>query len=157
MSMPSGVPIPAVVGIAAALSLMSLGGGAYEMLVVDAAWPARPDLIQARHGGLLRRRFWMPMHGLFELTLITALVVEWTTPAVRVPLLYAFGAHAVMRVWSFAYFIPKALAFEADGPSHPGTAAARAWVQRSRLRLPLDLVTTTCVVTAFVVALRGTP
>lgn len=153
MGMLSVVPI--VVGLAAAQALMSLGGGAYEVLVVDAAWPARPNLIQPQHGGLLRRRFWMPMHGLFELTLLTALVMAWSTPAVRVPLLYGFGAHAVMRVWSFAYFIPKAMAFESDGPSHPGAAAARAWVQRSRLRLPLDLVTIACVVTAFVVALRG--
>ena len=147
--------VAGVVGVAAVLALMSLGGGVYEVLVVDAAWPSRLDLIQPQHRGLVRRRFWMLMHGLFELTLLASLVMAWSTPLVRSPLLCAFGAHAAMRVWSFAYFIPKAMAFESDGPAHPGAAAARVWVRRSRLRLPLDLVTIAGVVTAFVVAVGG--
>lgn len=147
--------LPVFVGVAAALALMSLGGGVYEVLVVDAAWPSRPDLIRPTRGGVLRRRFWMPVHGLFELVLLASLGMAWTTPAVRLPLLWAFGAHALMRVWSFAYFIPRALAFEADGPSNPGADAARDWVRRSRLRLPLDVVTIGALVTAFVVAMDG--
>jgi hypothetical protein len=35
-----------VVAFAAALALMSLGGGFYEALVVDPFWPKRPDLVQ---------------------------------------------------------------------------------------------------------------
>lgn len=149
------VSLPVMVGVAAAMALMSLGGGVYEVLVIDAAWPSRPDLIRPARGGVMRRRFWMPMHGLFELALLASLVMAWSAPTVRLPLLWAFGAHALMRVWSFAYFIPRALAFEAEGAAYPGTEAARNWVSRSRLRLPLDLVTIGAVVTAFVAALGG--
>lgn len=147
--------IPVVTGTVTALALLSFGGGIYEMLVIDAAWPGRPDLIQPQHGGLLRRRFWIPMHVLFECTLLTALVLTWSHPAVRLPLLCGFAAHALMRVWSFAYFIPRALAFEADASAPASVEAARAWCRRSRMRLPLDAVTIGSAMTAFVVALGG--
>ena len=44
------------VALAAALALISLGGGAYEFLVVDPFWPRRLDLIQPQRGGISRRR-----------------------------------------------------------------------------------------------------
>ena len=34
-----------VVGFAAAFALISLGGGFYEVGVVDPVWPARPDIV----------------------------------------------------------------------------------------------------------------
>jgi hypothetical protein len=63
------------VSIASALALISLGGGLYEFLVVDPAWPHRPDIIQPDRGGISRKMFWIPAHTMFELTLIGALVI----------------------------------------------------------------------------------
>jgi hypothetical protein len=143
-----------VVAISAALGLMSLGGGFYEILVVDPFWPKRLDLVQPSRGGISRRRFWIPAHVAFELTLIAALAWAWSQPAVRTPLLVALASHAVMRIWSGFDFIPKALAFERAGPGTVSEAAARAWTRRSRLRLPLDLVTCAAMGCGLIAAAR---
>jgi hypothetical protein len=128
-----------LIAISAALSLVSIGGGFYEFLVVDPFWPRRPDLIQPQRGGISRKRFWIPAHTTFEVSLIASLIVAWSLPTVRTALLVAFASHAVMRIWSAFDFIPKALRFEqADSIAE---SDARAWSRRSLGRLPLDLVT----------------
>jgi hypothetical protein len=136
-----------LVAIAAALALVSLGGAFYEFTVVDPFWPRRPDLIQPARGGVSRRRFWIPAHTAFELALLAALVALWSEPEPRAWLLVALASHAAMRIWSAFDFIPKALAFErADTVDE---RAARAWTRRSRLRLPLDLVTCFAMLAGF--------
>ncbi|MEI7873115.1 MAG: hypothetical protein WCK95_13390 [Alphaproteobacteria bacterium] len=143
-----------VVAFATALALASVGGGLYEFTVVDPFWPKRPDLVQPTRGGISRKRFWISIHVAFEVTLIAALVVAWSQPAVRNCLLVALASHAVMRLWSGFDFIPKALAFEKADPAAVSEAAARAWTRRSRLRLPLDLITCGALLTAFAAAAR---
>jgi hypothetical protein len=145
--------LPAV-ALAAAMALVSLGGGLYEFSVVDPFWPRRPELIQPERGGISRRRFWIPAHVAFELALIVSLVVAWPHTAVRVWLLCALGAHAAMRLWSAFDFIPKALAFERADPAAIAERAARAWTRRSLLRLPLDVVTCSSMLAAFAAAVR---
>jgi hypothetical protein len=140
--------------LAAALALASVGGGLYEFLVVDPFWPRRPDLIQPARGGISRKRFWISIHVAFELVLIAALVLAWSQPAVVNALLVALASHAVMRIWSGVDFIPKALAFEKADPASISEGAARAWTRRSRLRLPLDLITCGALLTAFTAAAR---
>jgi hypothetical protein len=147
-------PPLALVGLAAALAVISLGGGLYEFLVVDPFWPRRPDLIQPTRGGVCRRRFWIPAHISFELSLIASLVVVWGQPAIRFPLLIALASHAVMRLWSAFDFIPKALAFERADPSTIIESDARRWSRRSLGRLPLDLVTSAAMLIAVVTAAR---
>ena len=100
-------------------------------------------------GGISRKRFWIPAHTLFELTLIAALVAAWSIPDVRSWLLVAFGSHAVMRLWSAVDFIPRALAFERADPDHIGEDQARRWTRRSLLRLPLDVLTCAALFGAF--------
>lgn len=130
-----------IIALAAALALVSLGGALYEVSEVDPAWPRRPDIIQPGCGGVSRRRFWIPAHVGFELALIIALVVTWTSSEFRVWLLVALVSHTFMRIWSAFDFIPKALAFErADAVQED---AARAWTRRSRLRLLPNLMTCT--------------
>ena len=143
-----------LVALACSLALISLGGGLYEYLVLDPVWPRRPDIIQPGAGGVLRRRFWIPVHVAFELTLIASLIAFWSEPAVRLPLLIAAASHAVMRLWSAFDFIPKALAFEQADPATIAEDAARAWTRRSRLRMPLDLVTCGAMLAAFAAAVR---
>ena len=143
-----------IVAVATALACASVGGGLYEFSVVDPFWPKRPDLVQPSRGGISRKRFWIAIHIAFEVMLIAALVTAWSHSAMRTCLLVALASHAVMRLWSAFDFIPKALAFEKAEPGTISEAAARAWTARSRLRLPLDLVTCGALLWALVLAAR---
>jgi hypothetical protein len=141
--------------VAASLSLMLVGGGLYEFLVVDPFWPKRPDLIQPARGGISRKRFWIPAHVTFELVLISALIVGWSLPGLRFWLLAALISHAIMRIWSAFDFIPKALAFERSDPTAITEASARRWSHRSLLRLPLDLITCFAMLQALIAVIRA--
>src|SRR5262245_66358772 len=96
-----------VVALAAALALASLGGGFYEILVVDPFWPRRPDLVQPKRGGISRRRFWIPAHVAFEIVLIAALIWSWSQPAVSHPLLVSLVSHPAMPPWAAGDFRPQ--------------------------------------------------
>jgi len=143
-----------VIAAACAFALILVGGGLYEFLVVDPSWPRRPDIIQPDRGGISRSRFWIPAHVIFELLLISALVVWWSSPDVRYWLWSALISHAIMRIWSAFDFIPRALAFERAAPETITEPAARKWTHRSLLRLPLDLVTCYAMLAAFMAAAR---
>lgn len=129
-----------------------LGGGLYETVVVDPAWPKRPGIIQAQNGGISRRRFWIPAHTLFEVLLIVTLIAAWRDADVRFALLVALVSHAVMRVWSLVDFVPRAVKFEKADPAGVDEAAAVAWTRRSLLRLPLDFLTCAALLAALAVA-----
>jgi hypothetical protein len=140
--------------VATALAFVGLGGGLYEVSVVDPSWPRRPQLIQPQHGGISRRRFWIPAHTAFELLLLASLIVSWSTPDVRFWLLVALVSHVVMRIWSAFDFIPKALAFEKRESGSISEKEARSWTQRSVLRLPLDIVSSGATLAALIAAAR---
>jgi hypothetical protein len=141
--------------LATALAFVGMGGGLYEVLVVDPVWPSLRVLIQPERGGVSRRRFWIPAHTAFELALVAALVIAWSQPSVRPWLLAGLASHALMRIWSAFDFIPKALAFERADPETIAADAARRWTQRSRLRLPLDLITGVAMLAAFAAAVAS--
>lgn len=141
-----------LVAVVVLLACAQLGGGVYEYLVLDPVWPKRPAMIQPQHGGVSRRRFWIPAHAAFELLLVVALVTSWGHAGVRTALLIALASHAVMRIWSFVDFIPKAAAFEKTDPATIDRAGAERWTRRSLLRLPLDMVTCAAALTALVAA-----
>ncbi|KUI20347.1 hypothetical protein AU193_17675 [Mycobacterium sp. GA-1285] len=145
-------PTLILIATTALLACVVFGGGLYETVVVDPAWPKRPGIIQAHHGGLSRRRFWIPAHTAFEVLLIVSLIVGWSHADVRTALLVALVSHAVMRVWSLVDFIPKAVTFEKCDPAEVDEAAAVRWTRRSRVRLPLDLVTCIAMLSAMTVA-----
>jgi hypothetical protein len=145
---------PTLVLIAAAtlVACALLGGGLYETVVVDPAWPKRPGIIQAHNGGISRRRFWIPAHTVFEVLLIVSLIVTWRDADVRLALLVAVASHAVMRVWSLVDFVPKAVEFEKADPAAVDETAAVAWTRRSLVRIPLDLITCAAMLVALAVA-----
>jgi hypothetical protein len=143
-------PTLVLIAVTTLASCVTLGGGLYEVLVVDPAWPKRPGIIQPRNGGVFRARFWLPAHTIFEVLLIVALVAAWHDADARAALLVALASHVVMRVWSFAYFIPKALAFEKADPATVDEAPAVRWTRRSLLRLPFDVVASAAMLAALV-------
>jgi hypothetical protein len=143
-------PTLVLIALTALAACVSLGGGLYEYVVVDPAWPKRPGIIQARNGGVSRARFWIPAHIAFEGLLIVTLVAAWHHADVRTALLIALVSHAVMRVWSLVDFVPKAVAFEKALPADVDEAAAVRWTRRSLWRLPLDLLTCAAMLVALV-------
>jgi hypothetical protein len=134
------------------LACASLGGGIYESLVLDPVWPGRPAIVQPQHGGVSRRRFWVPVHGTFEVALVAAVIVTWGQPDVRTPILIALASHAVVRIWSLIDLIPKVVAFQKADPAVVERDAAVRWTRRSLLRLPIDVVTCVAALVALVVA-----
>ncbi|AOO82802.1 hypothetical protein [Bosea vaviloviae] len=144
-----------LIGMAILAAAIGIGGGLYEFVVLDPVWPNRPALVQPMHGGVSRKRFWIPAHIVFELLLVAALVAAWGAPGISRWLLIALATHAAMRIWSALDFIPKALAFERDEADSVSPDAARRWTRRSRLRLPLDLAKLAALLAAFWTAARS--
>jgi hypothetical protein len=138
--------------LVAFLACATVGGGLYETLVLDPVWPNRPAIIQPRNGGVSRRRFWIPIHTAFEVTLIVAIIACWGRHDVRTALLIALTSHLLMRVWSLVDFVPKAVAFEKGDPATIERSAARRWARRSLLRLPLDAITCVAALAALAIA-----
>jgi hypothetical protein len=146
---------PYAVVLAFALAAIGLGGGIYETRVVDRVWPGNIKLIQPQSGGIDRKMFWMPVHTTFELMLIVSIWAAWPLAAARHALLAALAIHAIGRGWSFAYFIPRALAFEKTDVLTPElTVRARNWVRFSVLRIPLSMATVAALAVALF-AIRG--
>ena len=145
-----------VIVAALVLAAIRIGGGLYDTLLVDRVWPANPAFIQPERGGINRKLFWMPVHLAFELIMLIAIWLAWSDETVRAWLLVAAVSHILMRVWSAAYFIPRALAFERTKDWTPDLRArAMTWVRLSVWRLPLDLVTLLAVCAAAVTAISS--
>ena len=134
----AGISVVITPLIALVFGTIGLGGGIYETLLVDRVWPGNLAIIQPRRGGLDRKRFWIPIHALYEIALLVGAWQSWNTCA-RSWILAALAAHFAARVWSFAYFIPRALRFE-ELSELTGLQLdlARRWTRLSPCRLILE-------------------
>jgi hypothetical protein len=127
--------------VALVFGAAGLGGGVYETLLVDRVWPRNPAIIQPARGGLKRGLFWGLMHPPYELALLVSVWLTWSHPAVRPWTVVALVAHLVARVWSFAYFIPRALRFEKMGDlTDDQRRQAQRWIELSRVRPFIEVV-----------------
>lgn len=143
-----GTPSLVLIAVTTLVACVSLGGALYEALVVDPYWPRRPGIIQTHNGGISRVRFWLPVHTVFEVLLVVTLILTWGDADIGAALLVALVSHAVMRIWSVFDLIPKAAEFERKDPADVDEAAARQWIRRSLLRVPLMLVTCSAMLAA---------
>lgn len=124
--------------IALVLGAIGLGGGIYETLLVDRVWPNNLAIIQPRRGGLDRKRFWIPVHTLYEIALLVGVWELWNTD-VRSWMIAGLVAHFTSRVWSFGYFIPRALRFEQLSElDELQVHLARQWTRLSPCRVILE-------------------
>ena len=143
-----------IVAVAAALACASVGGGLYEFSVVDPFWPKRPDLVQPARGGISRKRFWIAIHVAFEVAADRGpgLVLV----AARRAHLPAGGAGEPCRhapVVGLRLHPQGAGLREGRARDDQRSGGARL-DGRSRLRLPLDLVTCGAMLWALVLAAR---
>ena len=127
--------------VALVIGAIGVGGGVYETLIVDPLWLENLAIIQPLRGGLDRKRFWIPIHSLYEVALLVGVWSSWNEAGSRSWLLGAVAAHVAARAWSFAYFIPNALRFEklSELTAHEITLA-RQWIRLSRWRPILEAV-----------------
>lgn len=117
------------------LGSIGLGGGIYETLLVDPKWPSNLAIVQPRRGGIKRAYFWGPIQTLYELALVATTWLVWSDSRLRWWIVAALIIHIGARVWSFAYFIPKALWFEKlSDLTEDHKRLARAWTRLSRCR-----------------------
>lgn len=71
-----------------------------------------------------------------ELSLLVSAWVSWSHVSLRVWLIAAVVGHFTARVWSFAYFIPRAVRFEKlDKLAPEDMRSAHRWVRLSHCRL----------------------
>ena len=127
--------------VALILAAIALGGGIYETLLVDRAWPNNPAIVQPSRGGINRGLFWGPVHTLYELALVVATWSAWSDWEVRWWVITALITHLAARAWSFAYFIPNAIRFEKLGDlTEEQRHLARRWTRLSRCRPVLQTV-----------------
>jgi hypothetical protein len=132
------------------LGSIGLGGGLYETLLVDPKSPSNPTIVQPGRGGINRGRFWGLIHALYELALVAATWLVWSDSRVRWWIVSALIIHLAARVWSFAYFIPKALWFEKlSDLTEDQQRLARAWTRLSRCRPALQFASILALCASF--------
>jgi hypothetical protein len=111
--------------------------------------PASFSIIQEGNGVPLQR-FWVPVHIAITLTLLLAIILNWSQPARRNLILIGIGCYVVMRVWSGFYFIPEMLSFQKipldSAPTTELTSKVSKWARLSWFREPLDLGLFFCLV-----------
>jgi hypothetical protein len=131
------------------LGAVALGGGIYETLLIDRAWPNNPAMVQPTRGGISRGLFWAPVHALYELALIVTMWLAWSDSVVRWWIVAALIIHLAARTWSFAYFIPNALRFEKLGDlTEEQRRLAHRWTRLSRCRPVLQALSITGICVA---------
>jgi len=144
--------------IALVLGSVTLGGGIYETILVDRVWPKNPAMIQPSRGGLNRKVFWMITHPPYELALLASVWLNWAFSAARPWLILALVAHFGARVWSFAYFIPRALRFEElSDLTNDQRKQADRWVALSRVRPLIETVAVIALCVAIVLEAGNLP
>lgn len=91
------------------------GAGAFETLVIVPVWASNPPaslgMFQGAYG-LDFKNFWIAAHSLHELTFIAAIIFNWKIRNRRNVLLIVFALHAILRVWTLAYFAPTVISFQ---------------------------------------------
>lgn len=104
------------------------GAGWYEQAVLDAAWPARPDIVRPSQGGASRKRFWIPANILAVATFPPALWAAWPLPSARYAVLVAIACSIGINIATIRFFAPRVLRVERQGVA-PNNPSSLRWVR----------------------------
>jgi hypothetical protein len=91
--------------------------------------PESNKLITGEYG-LQEGNFWMMIHPLLILSIITTLMLNWKLPTRRKFVFIAFGIYALAIVVTAIYFVPELKAFAASGES--SSLPAADWYHRGQ-------------------------
>lgn len=134
--------------------IIVIGGATYEHAAVVPVWssavPKSLSMFQGEYG-LAARNFWIPVHPVTMVLLITGLVANWRTP--RRPYIIAtiLGYAAVLAV-TFTYFVPELMTLV---QTTYATTIDADLTRRANLWETLSLVRLGCMVVIAVVMLLG--
>lgn len=134
---------------------LAVGGGFYESVVINPQWSQSPPssfTIIQENTGVPLQKFWIPTHILISISILIALFLNWKIPSRRTLILVAIGSYAVMRAWSFIYFIPEMLEFQkiaVDSQSSDNLIdRVSKWKTLTYWRAPLDIISFFCTMWA---------
>ena len=139
--------IPTLLLILGCISfIIVIGGATYEHAAVVPLWtsavPASLSMFQGEHG-LAPANFWIPVHPVTIVLLVTALIANWQTPRRAYILVTLVGYVAILAV-TFVYFVPELLAITqspyAASIDPDLTRRAKVWELLSLIRLGCLLV-----------------
>jgi hypothetical protein len=119
---------------------MLLGGAAYEHLVYFPVYLSDlPDSAVLANGkyGLNPGIFWMLIHPLLVLSLVTTLALNWRTRARRQRILITLAIYASIIIITQIYFLPELGAFRHSAESNVSPAE---WLVRGKRWLVLSWV-----------------
>ena len=92
--------------------IIVIGGATYEHAAVVPVWtsavPASLTMFQGEYG-LAAANFWIPVHPVTIVLLVTALIANWRTPRRPYILATLVGYVAILAV-TFVYFVPELMA-----------------------------------------------
>jgi hypothetical protein len=109
-----------------------LGGVVYSHLVYFPVYLSDlPNSAVVVNGpyGLNEVRFWAMIHPLLIISLVAALVLNWTSPARRKLIALSFAVYVIVLLISFFYFVPELVLFRNSAQS---TVPAAEWLVRGR-------------------------
>jgi hypothetical protein len=138
--------------VVAALGMgMVVGSGVFQALYVMPEYFADPPASLARFQQDASVRYWLPLHAVTLIALVTGLVVEWDSGR-HVLLLWGLGTYVLCWAVTFAFFIPGVVAFnrvDTTGPRSPELAQrGRRWMVLSWPRHLLMAASAILVLTA---------
>ncbi len=120
------------------------GAQLWETAIMVPAWTQAPpaSLIFFREPyGLDFKVFWIVVHSVHELFLITALVFNWQIQSRRNLMLLLLAVHVAVRAWTLLYFAPTLIEFQgiqySDTVDSVLTQRAAMWRDLNYLRVGL--------------------
>jgi|SRR5690625_805228 len=129
-----------------------LGGAFYEWIVVASQWSTYPPesfvILQGEYA-LPLDSFWIPLHMIVQVVIITALILCWKDKKRRNLMLLLVGLYILLRVPTFMYFIPELEYFRTTSTTAPWTQEIQTRADRWVL---LSIGRTTAIVASYVLA-----
>jgi hypothetical protein len=128
--------------ILAAISFITvIGGAVYEHLAVVPIWtaavPASLTMFQGEYA-LAAQNFWIPIHPVTLLLLLSALILNWRT-ARRNYILVGLGGYLLVLIITAVFFVPELMSLTQTTYSQTTdatlTARANNWETYSLIRL----------------------
>lgn len=131
---------------------LELGGAFYEWIVVASQWSAYPPesfvFLQGEYA-LPLDSFWMPLHMIVQVVIITALILCWRDKKRRNLMLLLVGLYIFLRIPTFMYFIPELEHFRTTSLTAPWTEEIQ---NRADKWVFLSIGRTTAIAVSYVLA-----
>jgi len=126
--------------------IIVIGGATYEHVSVVPVWSSAPPASLSMFQGdypLSAWNFWMPIHPLNVILLLTSLILNWNTER-RKFILLTIGGYFLVLVATFIYFVPELMSIVQSSYSAVVdaelTRRAKNWELFSLVRLGVIMI-----------------